>query len=324
MNIMLGYGLNMGFQSVLGSLVRLTAVTLTLGVSVSASAAPVDPASAGEALARLESHISVMLADFRASDTIAPISAVPAEISGHQPAVSIPVPAALWLFGSGLGALGYAGRYARRRMTKVSRRTSQECVGEATGDAERSAAKISGTLQRRHSYIQVTLRERMLHAGTANARYGITASPTDNSGDRHGGHGLSPQKVSKGCEVIQRFSELAAALTEQPGVTLGRGFGRPCLKLGKRVFLVHDENDQSIAFRVGQPSARRMHQELTGVALWNPKRERQPKQSWVVCYGGSGETLVYLAAAAFEHALRDAPTVGGTAADQHGPLLEMV
>jgi hypothetical protein len=205
-------------------------------------------------------------------------------------------------------------------MTKASRRTSQESVGESPDDAECAGAKISRTSQRRHSYIQVTLRERMLHTGAANACNGITARTTDQPGSGQGGDGSPPRAVSNACEAKQRFTELAAALTEQPGVMLGRGFGRPCLKFGKKAFLVYDENDQGIAFRVGQPNALRIQDQLCGVALWNPKRERQPKQSWVVCHHGSGETLVQLAASAYEHALRDTPAVEMAANCQESAL----
>jgi hypothetical protein len=256
-----------------------------------------------------------MLADFRASDTTSPIAVTPGEKTAEKPAVSIPVPAALWLFGSGLGALGYAGRYARRRMTKAAKRRSQGDIG--------AVAAAPG----RQVYIQVALRERMRQTrpvGDCPRVIAKATEPTERSGAPAGGQGGdgAPSKiVAVGCEAMQRFTELAAALTEQPGVMLGRGFGRPCMKFGKKAFLVYDENDQGLAFRVGQSSAWHLQQEFVGVALWNPKRERQPKQSWVVCHHASGETLVHLAAAAYEHALRDASAIR-TASDCQGSLLE--
>jgi hypothetical protein len=313
MNIKRGNGFSKGFRSVLHSLVRLAAAFLTLGVSVSATAAPVDPATSADALARLESRISAMLADFRATDKASLLSAAPDEKSADKPAaVTIPVPAALWLFGSGLGALGYAGRYARRRMTTASRRRSQDSLGADPGEASGASGKISGSAPRRHTYMQVTLRERMLHAGAAASCDRFMPGRMDRSGPPAGGHGddgASPKTAAIGCEAMQRFTELAAALTEQPGVILGRSFGRPCLKLGKRPFLAYDENDQGLAFRVGQLNAGQFLDQAPGISLWNPKRERQPKQSWVLCQHGSGETLVHLAAAAYEHALGDSLVV---------------
>jgi hypothetical protein len=307
MNIKLGNRFNAGFQSVMRLLFRIVAASLALGVSVSATAAPVDPASAGDALVRLESHIGAMLADVRASETASQASIPPAENAAEKPSVSIPVPAALWLFGSGLGALGYAGRYAKRRMSKASTHRHRQDIGETTAAPCRPV------------YIQVALRERMRQTVPVDDCLRVMAKPTERSGASSGGQGRDgapPKAAAVGCEAMQRFTELSAALTEQPAVALGRSFGMPSLKLGKRPFLVYDENDQGLAFRVGQHNAGLLLDYALGISLWNPKRERQPKQSWVLCQHGSGETLVHLAAAAYEHALGDAPAVEPATAGQ--------
>jgi hypothetical protein len=195
---------------------------------------------------------------------------------------------------------------------------------DTAGECESSVAvALNRQTNKRPVYIQVALRERMRHSAPVGAcRPPITADRNGKENGWNRGDGLPPEAVVKHCDAaLQRFTELAAALTEQPGVSLGRGFGKACLKLGKRTFIVHDENDKGIAFRVGQENACRIVHDFIGVAFWNPKQERQPKQSWIVCHGGDGETLVHLAAAAYEQALRDSPSVR-SADDGQASLLE--
>lgn len=207
------------------------------------------------------------------------------------PVVSLPAPAALWLFGSGLCALGLA----RRRILPWRRHKPRR--DEAAGRAPVRAPK-------RHW--RLALRERMREAaahcggGASHQRSGIPPGASD--GHRAGGP-LPPVSVTG--LMRRRFEELAAALAEQPNVAAGRGFGYPCIKHGKRPFLVLDQQVCGIAFRVGEKSAAALLAELPLVEYWNPRQERQAKRSWLVCRVSNGEVLVHLAAAAYEYALGD-------------------
>jgi hypothetical protein len=213
-----------------------------------------------------------------------------------KPRISLPLPAAIWMFGSGLGALGLA----RRRIGSLRRNKRPVAA------VVRTARSIP---PRRHA-VRLALRERILRAAAANTciadeRESIDAPPR--LADGHDGANGSGADQSATTLLAQRFDELALALTEQPDVVLGRGFGMPCLKLGKRPFVALDQRGhEGIAFRVGEQSAAHLQDEMPYLDYWNPKQERQPKRSWLLCDTGNGEVLVHLAAAAYEQALKDA------------------
>lgn len=79
-------------------------------------------------------------------------------------------------------------------------------------------------------------------------------------------------------------------------VTLGRRFGRDCLKFGKRAFIVLD--NELLAFLTGDDSARLL-QSVPDARFWNPNDQARPKQSWVACPACHADSIIVLASAAF-------------------------
>lgn len=205
--------------------------------------------------------------------------------------VEVPVPGALWLFGSGIGLLGMAGR----RIGKARRRASG-------GGADTCAPKQTEG-ERYNSSYRYVIRNRLRQADPAHTR----CKSADNVGRENAGHGSGDGRGPSSpapCfdEFVRgRFDELAFVLCQQPDVTVGRSFGRPCVKLGKRAFLVCDET--VLAYRVGEQNAIKLRNQHSSLDLWNPKAERQPKTSWIATCGDNAELLVMLAAAAYELAL---------------------
>lgn len=211
------------------------------------------------------------------------------------PLLSLPAPAALWLFGSGLCALGLT----RRRIMAPWRRHK----------ARREELAAADRLSPPSRDWRRALRQRMRHASATQFCNGggfhsFSGRPPG-APDGRGGAGDPPQRAVVSGLMQRRFEELAAALVEQPNVATGRGFGCPCIKFGKRPFLAFDERIGGIAFWVGEQSAGDLLAELSLVEHWNPKQERQAKRSWLVCRVINGEALVQLAAAAYEHALAE-------------------
>ena len=94
-----------------------------------------------------------------------------------------------------------------------------------------------------------------------------------------------------------RFAELTEILLECSGVTLGRRFGRDCLKFGKRPFVVLDSF--VLAFRVG-PHADALHASFPLTTLWNQRHLRNPKLSWLACPPHETGALSTLTVAAFD------------------------
>ncbi|HTY04304.1 MAG TPA: hypothetical protein VMC81_11305 [Rhodocyclaceae bacterium] len=208
-----------------------------------------------------------------------------------RPHVSLPVPAAIWMFGSGLGALGLARRRLRMRQ-----------------DAKRpTAARAARSIPPRHHAMRMALRERMRQAAAANAAASSQAAGIDGRMPSGADGRNGPRGAAADSFLARRFEELALALAEQPDVKCGRGFGLACLKLGKRPFVALDDRcHEGIAFRVGEASAAHLLDEMPQLDYWNPKQERQPKRSWLLSNTANGEVLVHLAAAAYEQALKDA------------------
>ncbi len=293
-------------RPVAGLLVVLAA-TLLLCASPTASGAPTEHGRAGSAPAEASPlaipetarSLSVFVLDGVSAGSwhasTAPQAAAQPEQTETTPLVSLPAPAALWLFGSGLCALGLA----RRRLVAPWRRHGSRHDEAAV--AKRTCAP--------NSEWRLALRERMRHASAAqlcDSGTGHSCSGTPpGASDGRGGTGGPSRPASVTGLMQRRFEELAAALLEQPNVTLGRRFGFRCIKNGKRPFLVFDEQVSGIAFRVGEQSAADLMAELSLVDYWNPRQERQPKRSWLVCRVSNGEALVQLAAAAYEYALAE-------------------
>lgn len=94
-----------------------------------------------------------------------------------------------------------------------------------------------------------------------------------------------------------RFHELAEVLTEHDGVSVGRQFGRDCLKYGKHAFIVLDS--KVLAFRTG-PDSQKLTEAIPGAWLWNPKDHPRPKQSWIACLPHDAEQISSLALFAFD------------------------
>jgi hypothetical protein len=197
---------------------------------------------------------------------------------------SVPVPAALWLFGSGLGALGYLGR---RRLAARRRNAAER------SPTTRYRARPHGA--------DSALRARLHHAAAMQP----CRPPEGAAGDGAGG----PVPVARrapvrpcGTSVQGAFEQMAQVLAENPEVVLGRKFGRACVKLGKRAFIACDGD--VLAFRVGTGQAARLLAAIPAAAYWNPKQGPKPKHSWLTHAAGNAEALVTLVAAAYEHALQ--------------------
>jgi hypothetical protein len=291
-----------------GFLGVLLAAAILLCGSATANAAPTEHGHAGSAPA---GALLLSIPDANVSISIPVRDGVFAEAwhaaTGPQaagqttqtevtPLVSLPAPAALWLFGSGLCALGLT----RRRIIAPWRRHK----------ARREEAVATERIHAPDPDWRLVLRQRMRHASATQfanggASHRCSGIPPGAS-DGRGGTSDPPRRGSITSLMQGRFEELAAALVEQPSVALGRSFGCPCIKYGKRPFLVFDEQVGGIAFRVGEQSADALLAEFSLVEYWNPKQDRQPKQSWLVCRVSNGEALVQLAAAAYEYALAEA------------------
>lgn len=307
---------------------------LALGWMASASAAIVEHGTGGQAHAGREfalhdrqpeaavgsataKHWTAAIATPTTPTTAATLVMPPR--SEPAPMVSLPVPAAVWMFGSGLAALGLArGRISAwrrrdRRRATGNMRTSPRPARPRAVLRERLGGKAAGTLP-------------VIAADPyANREAGVAKEGHSHSAGGGGGgdnSSVPPTPPDPMSELMaRRFDELAAALVEQADVAPGRAFGMSCLKHGKRPFLVLDPGMRGgVAFRVGESSATRLSGDLHGVDLWNPKHERQAKRSWLICHDGNGEVLVRLAAEAYEHALCSA---AGAASEETWPKRAM-
>ncbi|MBI5786225.1 MAG: VPLPA-CTERM sorting domain-containing protein [Rhodocyclales bacterium] len=224
-----------------------------------------------------------------------------AEAGTDKPSLPLPVPAAIWMFGTGLAALGLA----RRRISAWRRRDRRRAMTDSASRPERRK------LSRRR--LRAVLRER-IDCKAAGGQSGEGANASGGGQPDSNGMGgpadVPPRLQCPANSMAQRFAELAGALAEQPDVVPGRRFGMSCVKFGKRPFLALDDGERGgIAFRVGEYGAVRMLAELPQLEYWNPKQERQPKRSWLICHQGYGEVLVRLALEAYEQALRDSTRV---------------
>lgn len=105
--------------------------------------------------------------------------------------------------------------------------------------------------------------------------------------------------------VEVRFAELAEVMLACAGVTLGRRFGRQCLKFCKRPFVVLDL--PWLAFRVG-PGAAALLDSYPATWLWNPRNGRVPKQSWIACPPNDSDTLTTITLSAYDWVRKRAVT----------------
>lgn len=281
----------------------LLAVLLTLGVE-SSHAAPVEPVAGSEHSWPNQAKVHERGLDsvlggrsgtswLHGTNAAAEPSALD-EGGAEKPSLPLPVPAAIWMFGTGLAALGLA----RRRISAWRRRDQRRVTTTTATRPEKRR------LSRRR--LRASLRERV-DCKAAGGQCEGDANPGGAGSNGTGGPADSPPSpYSPANSIAQRYAELAMALAEQPEVAPGRRFGMQCLKFGKRPFLALDDSERGgIAFRVGEHGARRLLAELPHLDYWNPRQEAQPKRSWLICRLGYGEVLVRLALDAYEQALRD-------------------
>ena len=92
-----------------------------------------------------------------------------------------------------------------------------------------------------------------------------------------------------------RYSELADVLLGCAGVASGRRFGRDCLKLGRRPFIVLDR--LALAFLTGSERVMRAY---PSAWLWNPNGERTPKHTWLACLPHDQRLICLLAELAYD------------------------
>jgi hypothetical protein len=97
------------------------------------------------------------------------------------------------------------------------------------------------------------------------------------------------------------FEEMVTALSEMPGVALGRRYCCWCIKLVRYPFIALD-GDQ-IAFRVGLEASALLPQ-FPQARLWNPRNDRQAKQSWISLPAGKMEPIATLGAIAYMRATK--------------------
>lgn len=105
------------------------------------------------------------------------------------------------------------------------------------------------------------------------------------------------------------FREMLGALAHVDKVELGRQFGRWCIKLDRRPFIVLD--GETLAFRVGL-DAPHLAAQRPGCTLWNPRYQRRAKETWVAEVAADLESLATLGSIAYLRALaesRDAADV---------------
>lgn len=231
----------------------------------------------------------------------------PDDTEANAGAVSVPLPPAVLLFATGLGALGYLGG---RRIGAWRRRG-------AWGRRGGAAAPLRPPTCRTRRHLRERLRqaaEELELAPQQNERPG-PADPS-NGGGRQRPRVTDPYSLS----VRLRFEELSRVLLEEPNVSAGRSFGRACLKHSKKAFLVCDE--RVLAFRVGTERAAALVASLAQAEPWNPKQGRQPKWSWLAHPVEDFEALVTLTAAAYEHsaAASSAPVTDSDEEDYAGRL----
>jgi hypothetical protein len=77
---------------------------------------------------------------------------------------------------------------------------------------------------------------------------------------------------------MQMLNEIAAGLSPLQAVTTGRWFGKPCLKVGGKVFAALWRGD--MAFKLaGQPHAEAL--QVEGARLFDPRGKGSPMKQWV-------------------------------------------
>jgi len=102
----------------------------------------------------------------------------------------------------------------------------------------------------------------------------------------------------------ETLQEIAAAFGAEADVTVGSWFGKPCLKVGGKVFAVLHGGD--LAFKL----AGEAHEEalqIDGARLFDPRGKDQPMKQWVQVPEAQSPAWGRLARLAYEYVLGSAP-----------------
>lgn len=212
----------------------------------------------------------------------------------HAP---VPLPGALWLFGSGLLSLAAIAQYRKRSRGGQRRPRSLPAYSPA-----RPATALSQNGR--------ALRQRLREEAATNPRrpvFPFWDQPADplSKPARNAPRGRR-RKVPEE-RVALRFEQLRQVMLEQPGVDVGRRFGRTCLRFRGKAFLACDM--ATLAFRVGSDNAERLLRSLPNSDFWNPRQAVRPKMSWLSHPPGDTEALVTLSAMAYEYAIASSASI---------------
>jgi hypothetical protein len=97
---------------------------------------------------------------------------------------------------------------------------------------------------------------------------------------------------------MQRLSDIAAELNSDQDVTVGKWFGKPCLKVGDKVFAAGWGGD--IAFKLtGEAHAQAL--QVEGAHLFDPRGKGHPMKEWVQIPAAQSSTWSHFARLACEY-----------------------
>lgn len=209
----------------------------------------------------------------------------------HAP---VPLPGALWLFGSGLLSLAAIAQFRRR--SRGGQRPPRSLPAYSPA---RPATALSQNGR--------ALRQRLREEAATNPHRPVSlfwSQPADpiSRPARNAPRGRRREVPEE--RVALRFDQLRQVMLEQPGVDVGRRFGRTCLRFRGKAFLACDM--AALAFRVGTGNAERLLRSLPNSDFWNPRQAVRPKLSWLSHPPGDTEALVTLSAVAYEYAVASA------------------
>jgi len=77
----------------------------------------------------------------------------------------------------------------------------------------------------------------------------------------------------------EHYELIGLTLSKELGTTMGKMFGAPCLKIGKKAFafLFHDE----MVFKLGKEDAAYLLKEFPGATLFDPSGKNKPMTAWI-------------------------------------------